>query len=533
MATATKKRTSLYSQARTDALGGRASSSYESVSYAHAFLGGEVDRVRVRAYYPPTRQMRDITSRIDSLSFTESGDQAAVQGSATIDNADGLAGNFLNRPGMIVFLETAGPGRKFVERYRFVVWESSVTDLTQGQITWTLYDHMIFLMTATVTARYGRDKHHPHGWTASQIVADLCRKHRIPVKSIVRTTHHIKRFHVEGTFYDVVAKAYTFDTRKTKRNYFILAEQGKLRVRRRQRRTLLMAFDERHNMRQAAFTRALGQGVAQKIVPKNRPLDSATSTPKQTKGKTRKPGERASKRKREHADRQASTTLFGYLTYRPSAGTISDPDYTRAAAQDLADTLGRAAKSLNFTATGNILLRHGDRIYARVTFAREAPLRKELYISSITHNLTPGDYTVDVTCAWRAREVAVRADTSDVNADQAAGSGGSTTGSGPNGTFTKDDLVALCTQTGFADPNQAAAISMAESHGQPEVTSANPDGGTNIGLFQIDDKAHPQYDSAKLRQPGYNAQAAYEISNGGTNWGAWQTFVEGTFRQYL
>lgn len=89
------------------------------------------------------------------------------------------------------------------------------------------------------------------------------------------------------------------------------------------------------------------------------------------------------------------------------------------------------------------------------------------------------------------------------------------------------DLRALALQAGFplASADVAAAIAFAESRGDPRSLG---DSGTSYGLWQIHIPAHPQYSAAAtsgaLFDPLTNAQAALEVSAGGTNFHPWSTF---------
>jgi Lysozyme like domain len=79
----------------------------------------------------------------------------------------------------------------------------------------------------------------------------------------------------------------------------------------------------------------------------------------------------------------------------------------------------------------------------------------------------------------------------------------------------------------------AIAVAMAESSGQVGATHTNADGSIDRGLWQIN-SVHAEYDASRLlSDPGYNAQAAYAISGGGTNWNPWTTYRSGAYRQFL
>ena len=96
--------------------------------------------------------------------------------------------------------------------------------------------------------------------------------------------------------------------------------------------------------------------------------------------------------------------------------------------------------------------------------------------------------------------------------------------------LTLDQLRQLASGVGFPDPDLAAAVAMAESGG---FEGAVGDNGTSFGLWQIHAPAHPEYDTALLQTPWYNAQAALAISSGGKDWEPWTTYGSGAYLKYL
>lgn len=114
--------------------------------------------------------------------------------------------------------------------------------------------------------------------------------------------------------------------------------------------------------------------------------------------------------KKELATRAASSVLFGNVavTLTEDGLNIRDPDWTRKQAQRLANKLSRAKKTLAVTADGNIRLKQGDRVQAQVPFDDSTRFRKELFVSSINHNLNPGDYSMDLGLVWYEREADVK-----------------------------------------------------------------------------------------------------------------------------
>lgn len=111
-----------------------------------------------------------------------------------------------------------------------------------------------------------------------------------------------------------------------------------------------------------------------------------------------------------------------------------------------------------------------------------------------------------------------------------------TADSGPS-VLTVTQCYGAARLVGFTPPKAviAAAIAMAESSGRVAVTSPNQDGGTNVGLMQLDTPhgAGAGHSVAELQHPIINMQVAYKASAHGTNWSAWQTWTQGTYKQFL
>lgn len=80
----------------------------------------------------------------------------------------------------------------------------------------------------------------------------------------------------------------------------------------------------------------------------------------------------------------------------------------------------------------------------------------------------------------------------------------------------------------------AAAIAMAESSGESAVTSSNPDGGTNVGPWQLDTRGvGAGYSVAQLQNPNTNAAIAVKGSANGTDWSDWATYASGAYRAFM
>lgn len=104
-------------------------------------------------------------------------------------------------------------------------------------------------------------------------------------------------------------------------------------------------------------------------------------------------------------------------------------------------------------------------------------------------------------------------------------------------TYTYAQLEALWIRAGgsAASAPVAAAVAMAESSGRSDATSHNPDGGTNVGFWQLDTPGGvgAGHTVAQLKDPVLNAQIAVKGSKGGSAWGQWSTFVGGAYKRFL
>ena len=95
-----------------------------------------------------------------------------------------------------------------------------------------------------------------------------------------------------------------------------------------------------------------------------------------------------------------------------------------------------------------------------------------------------------------------------------------------SGTYDHASLMQLWQQAGGSagTANNAACHAMQESSGNPLVTSPNPDGGTNVGLWQLDTQGvGAGYSVAQLQDAMLNARLTVMHTANGTSWAQWAT----------
>ena len=94
------------------------------------------------------------------------------------------------------------------------------------------------------------------------------------------------------------------------------------------------------------------------------------------------------------------------------------------------------------------------------------------------------------------------------------------------GTYTPGQLQSLWVMAGGSQAAKinAACHAMQESDGNPLVTSPNPDGGINVGLWQLDTRGvGAGYTVAELQNAVSNARITVSATKNGTDWSEWST----------
>ncbi|SCG71775.1 SH3 domain-containing protein [Micromonospora rifamycinica] len=105
--------------------------------------------------------------------------------------------------------------------------------------------------------------------------------------------------------------------------------------------------------------------------------------------------------------------------------------------------------------------------------------------------------------------------------------------------------IDLCAQVAYAAGFRnnplvtAVAVAMAESSCNPSAVGSNgptagcSNGSLDRGLWQINNCYHPTVTDSCAYTAQCNANAAYNISSGGSNWQPWSTYNNGAYAGYL
>ncbi|MBS2539088.1 RICIN domain-containing protein [Catenulispora sp. NF23] len=79
----------------------------------------------------------------------------------------------------------------------------------------------------------------------------------------------------------------------------------------------------------------------------------------------------------------------------------------------------------------------------------------------------------------------------------------------------------------------AISVAMAESSCDPGATNHNSGGSQDRGLWQMNSVYHSEVSNACAFQIQCNADAAWNVSDHGTDWSPWSTFTNGAWKKYV
>ena len=99
--------------------------------------------------------------------------------------------------------------------------------------------------------------------------------------------------------------------------------------------------------------------------------------------------------------------------------------------------------------------------------------------------------------------------------------------------LTADQVIAYWLNAGgpISTAGMALARAYSESSLRAAATSANPDGGTNVGLYQLDTPGGvgTGYSVTQLENPATNTAVTVKATKGGQDWSSWSD----DYQQYL
>lgn len=237
----------------------------------------------------------DITDRVMSLSWSESLESAAVQGSLELfDPMDRTTKNRTLidiKKGMRLKLSIINEKDQLEEYGRYVIWEKSRGSVNDATLRITFYDSMIYLQKSEdffMFQKQPKNKKYRKGWTASQITAYVCKRYGIPVeKSLPVAKHKIPFLKIEGgSVYELLLKAWSAERRATGDRFIIrMNKKGRLDIIKKTEQSVIHAVREGENLISSTFTDSLeGMSTAVTVISEAAKTGGTTSTDRDDTG---------------------------------------------------------------------------------------------------------------------------------------------------------------------------------------------------------------------------------------------------------
>lgn len=262
-----------------------------------------------------------------------------------------------------------------------------------GTATAELWDDLKLATLSIADFRYRKGKtRRRKGWTYDQIVQDVCKRYRIPVGGLVNGTSRINNLSQTDTFpLDIIRQAVNHEQDWTGRRLLICwrfddrTQRFALHVIHAQRNPILYRFE--NEIRNATTS-------------PTRRARLATATVARGSGK-KKGGKR--KKYTVRMESTAAVARYGYIRNKINVpgNSESRAEVTRYAKASLAKNLKAVRIISNFQTTGIAFVRRGDTIdvvLPQEGFIGEAGF---VFVTSVTHSLSAGDYTMTMELNWR------------------------------------------------------------------------------------------------------------------------------------
>lgn len=209
------------------------------------------------------KQRVDISDLVINLSWNDSLEQAAMQGTITLWDPIDAANknrnlNPIRKGNRLIISVYDIASKKLKELNRFVIWEKTKNSSSDPEIQITFYDSLIYLMKSEDSFLFTKDKAHKKGWTAREITQVICRKYQIPIKKLPQAKHRIPYFRIDsGSVYDVILKAWTEERQYTKVRYVIRAEGDGIAIFAKRDLNKFWGIVEGENLIDSSFTDSL------------------------------------------------------------------------------------------------------------------------------------------------------------------------------------------------------------------------------------------------------------------------------------
>lgn len=280
----------------------------------------------------------------------------------------------------------------FTEIWRMRVPQPN-RDFESATRTFQLTNALGWLARSTDSFSYVVNKKHKKGWLASEIVRDIAKRYGIKIGVIAQTKHRIKKLvATQASPLDVIAAAYKRERNYTGRRFVMSCDHGKLNIRSLVRSASLLQLGP--DLIQASFQEQLREDFATAVT-------------------VRVPGKKITVK----VTSAAAVKRFGHVHRDVWAHGASSRAAAKAAAKRHLTLVGKPTKQLALSHPGIPTIRRGDAL--RVALPEPA-LKQVLFITEAHHEVTPGDYQMQLQIGFTDPYVAPKADSVDELKDKNA-----------------------------------------------------------------------------------------------------------------
>ena len=295
-------------------------------------------------------------------------------------------------------------GGKWQEAWRLRVQspgdgDTITRDLVTDGRAILLADDLLLLSRSTDDWKFTVGKAHPHGWHPHEVVRAVCRRYGVRIGALPRTRSRIRKMvHTNTSPLAMINLAMRFERTNRGSRFVMRFRNGKLYI------TPLVPDAVLLHLGPAITVGS--QGLAQR-------QDYATTltvraTTADTKGKDGK-----GRTTKKHRKIVVGVTKAAFLRRYGHVHGVVNIKGVHSTAQ--ARKLGlvelnkrmRATRTVSFTHPGIVGVRRGQAIRLRIP---SAGLTMIAFVSTVTHSVTAGDYTMDVTVQFSDPLAATKAD---------------------------------------------------------------------------------------------------------------------------
>lgn len=257
--------------------------------------------------------------------------------------------------------------------------ESVSSDIVEGAAIFQLANDLALLSESHDDWHFTTDKKHKKGWRGDQIVRYVCKRYGVPVGPLPRMKSRTKRLTRKNTSpLAIIALAFRKERTQTGKRYFLGLRKGKLTA---------------WPYRRSAWLLVLGPLISQAVYGESDRADFATElVVRAGSGKTKKKKIHVKVRSRGAIKR------FGLIRKNFTPKHVDTAaEARRAGKRELVKRL-KPRREITLSHPGIPQLARGHAIL--LDLKTELGLRQILYVKSVSHRVSSGDYTMDPTLAF-------------------------------------------------------------------------------------------------------------------------------------